>query len=1300
MKYSIFVFLFAVFSQIIIAQVKDFEGLSYSGETPPPDPVIAVSSDYVVQVVNKRIAVFNKNGTSLFEQSFSDFFSNQSPPDKIFDPKLAYDQFSNRFILLAAGKNNDGTNSNYMLAVTQSSNPSTSNNWYKYKLNAVDQGLSQYEIDFPGLGYDEEAIYLTTNEIYGEGGSSYYPKVTILNKSEVYSGTISYRKDFKDFSSDKSLKPMRKFGTSNGYYLMNTTDQNNAKIWKIENPLTSNASLTAVTTINLGSYSSISEASQKGITNKVDMGDYRISDVVCLNGILYGAYTVQNTTQNGSMIVYFKVNTSNNFELNAGTIESPDVYFYYPVLQPDYSGNIVFVFNKSSNNDYIGIAWTILFNGNSQVETISWLKQGIASYYYPINGKNRWGDYSGIGLDPKNNFRVWICGEWADLNNQWSTWIGEISTGQTIDITFTNTIYDEGTGVLNENAGGTLSVNSSQVNSGESIPLETGNSYNERTNNERFSNWNNYGYTYKHNQWNNEPNKKFLSSDFEATVSNNDQKAFYKSLNYAKVEVRLEGEQITGKGEGYFQDPWYVLSDGSQPGNYWKDFNSYYEPIGKEGASEKGVFLNQGADWTPPYYSVQALSSQQDTLPGIGIRDFYFFSWDYDENKISLQNPLYATTGVVFKQADATLTANLKGHLLSNNQNALSGGSQRRLVRTENGIYHLVYESMGVIWYTHSNSTNFNGSWSAEAGVEIGKNPSMDFNYNTVRIVCEKSDADSSIIEMITIDPDYNNPPDYEYEDVIHFPLSYYGNAKPVISTGSVLTYIAYRKNVTDGIHQVCRFYQGIWNDQIISGTNADCMNPSIAGAGEDIHLVCANNSRIEYIFCYKKNAWEYHSPEYISDGSGNNANGNPCITLANGYPVVSWIGSYSSSGINKSTGEVGRDIPPMVVARRRGSSWGSFFKSGSDVVSVNSNSSNNSTEQTVIAWSEGTTQNYTSNWVRRVDTAYSDPHNLSSNGVQTQVSNGTDLTDMGGVLLSTATTPYDLPLLTTDFNQLFPGGPGGTGKIKSHINLGYGREGIISKNGVEFLFDIGDVIAGDSVIKFIYRPDTLSYASAEELNEVVRTENFPLNPSAEFYFTDFYYVLNPGAADTLLSGDDLVNFKAELVDAGSGSIVGTFDNVTYTKEQLTEHNNVSYRVDCSNITPGSYYLRLVTTVQGDAEYSLADVQNNADELAKHSYNEIVYDGTKLPETYDLSQNFPNPFNPATTINYQMPENGFVTLKIYDILGKEVATLVNEQKTQGRYSVNFDASRLASGVYIYQIRVNDYVSSKKMLLLK
>jgi len=83
-----------------------------------------------------------------------------------------------------------------------------------------------------------------------------------------------------------------------------------------------------------------------------------------------------------------------------------------------------------------------------------------------------------------------------------------------------------------------------------------------------------------------------------------------------------------------------------------------------------------------------------------------------------------------------------------------------------------------------------------------------------------------------------------------------------------------------------------------------------------------------------------------------------------------------------------------------------------------------------------------------------------------------------------------------------------------------------------------------------------------------------------------------------------------------------------------------------------------------------------------------------------LLQNHPNPLNPTTTINYQLKENGLVTLKLYNVLGEEIKTLVNEEKTKGRYIYNFDGSDLATGVYIYHLRVNDFISSKKLMLLK
>ena len=99
-------------------------------------------------------------------------------------------------------------------------------------------------------------------------------------------------------------------------------------------------------------------------------------------------------------------------------------------------------------------------------------------------------------------------------------------------------------------------------------------------------------------------------------------------------------------------------------------------------------------------------------------------------------------------------------------------------------------------------------------------------------------------------------------------------------------------------------------------------------------------------------------------------------------------------------------------------------------------------------------------------------------------------------------------------------------------------------------------------------------------------------------------------------------------------------------------------------------------------------------------YKQGGIDELEIPNIYALGQNYPNPFNPNTTINYQLPQDGFVTLKVYDILGNEVKSLVSEQKSAGTYEVNFDASSLSSGVYIYKIQAGNFVSSKKMILLK
>jgi plastocyanin len=95
-----------------------------------------------------------------------------------------------------------------------------------------------------------------------------------------------------------------------------------------------------------------------------------------------------------------------------------------------------------------------------------------------------------------------------------------------------------------------------------------------------------------------------------------------------------------------------------------------------------------------------------------------------------------------------------------------------------------------------------------------------------------------------------------------------------------------------------------------------------------------------------------------------------------------------------------------------------------------------------------------------------------------------------------------------------------------------------------------------------------------------------------------------------------------------------------------------------------------------------------------------VNDDELLAKEFELEQNFPNPFNPSTIISYSVPTASFIILKVYDILGNEIAVLVNEEKQAGNYQINFDASKLTGGVYFYQLRTNSFVDTKKMILMK
>ncbi len=131
-------------------------------------------------------------------------------------------------------------------------------------------------------------------------------------------------------------------------------------------------------------------------------------------------------------------------------------------------------------------------------------------------------------------------------------------------------------------------------------------------------------------------------------------------------------------------------------------------------------------------------------------------------------------------------------------------------------------------------------------------------------------------------------------------------------------------------------------------------------------------------------------------------------------------------------------------------------------------------------------------------------------------------------------------------------------------------------------------------------------------------------------------------------------------------------------------------------IARGSSNLNSITKLRETAQTAL-NFYNDCFSNVVIGINNI---SSSAPEDFILYQNFPNPFNPVTDIRYSLNVNSFVSLKVFDILGKEVSELVKEKQTVGKYAVKFEGSNLPSGIYFYRIEADKFNSTKKMLLVK
>ena len=201
-------------------------------------------------------------------------------------------------------------------------------------------------------------------------------------------------------------------------------------------------------------------------------------------------------------------------------------------------------------------------------------------------------------------------------------------------------------------------------------------------------------------------------------------------------------------------------------------------------------------------------------------------------------------------------------------------------------------------------------------------------------------------------------------------------------------------------------------------------------------------------------------------------------------------------------------------------------------------------------------------------------------------------------------------------------------------------------------------------------------------------------------------------------------NFSAELIGASSwGSFFnGHVDevriwniarNLVQINSTLLDTLSPAYYSSSDSGLIAYYKMDVLEDlgINGDGADDLRDLSVNGNHLDTYGDPVLVQSGAfiitgvetsgnQIPVQFYLSQNYPNPFNPTTMIEYSILQSSNVSLKVYDMLGSEVATLVNEEKERGIYTVNFNALQLASGIYFYRLRAGDFVETKKMILMK
>jgi hypothetical protein len=430
---------------------KSFPGPAFSGWY-PPDPNLAAGPNQIVVVVNEKIAVYSKAGTRLgTERQLYSFFGRPSSVQSVggvFDPKVAYDPWGKRFILVAL-ESDRSTYSTYHLAVSRSSTASSDPaQWRLYRLDARKNGSTTSDTwaDYPGLGFDRSgAIFITSNQFSLASGEFAYSRIRVLRKSQLYGGarTISW-KDFwnmKNADGTKAfgIQPVHILSSANREWLVNTAREGGSAVtlWRVTGSTTSNPVLTRIRAVPIQPYALPPDAAQSGGPARIDTGDCRIMNAVYANGAIWTtfahAWNFDGDGDTESAVRWLALSPATGAPTRDYVYGFEDAYLFWPGIGVSATGASFLVFGNSSASLHPGASYAGWRGADPEPTLTGVLKAGTAYYDLaepPPQNRVRWGDYAGIARDPVLG-SVWIFHEYAvpnaSLGAVWATRIGRIA---------------------------------------------------------------------------------------------------------------------------------------------------------------------------------------------------------------------------------------------------------------------------------------------------------------------------------------------------------------------------------------------------------------------------------------------------------------------------------------------------------------------------------------------------------------------------------------------------------------------------------------------------------------------------------------------------------------------------------------------------------------------------------------------------------------------------------------------------------------------------------------------------------